>query len=226
MSKIEKKWSVYAAGVVATAGASAHGAIVAQSVNLPFNVDTLAANVDFNSDGVVDYQLLRGREGGDPAKDYVDLKQGVNAGLGSTNRFVLDVPSNRIASLTAGTLIGPASSLDSNFDGATASGGSVSLYDERKQGNGQPGPSGNFNPDDIVGNPEYVGVRFKLGGAGIDYYGWIAVDFTNRADVAGAVTGFGYEDSGAAISAGAIPEPAGLGLLAVGAAALLRRKGR
>lgn len=225
MSKIEKKWSAYAAGVVATAGASAHGAIVAQSVNLPFNLNNAAANVDFNSDGVVDYQLLRGGNGGTDT-DYVDLKQGVNASLASTNRFVLDVPSNRIASLTAGTLIGPASSLDSNFDGATGSGGSVSLYDERKQGNGQPGPSGNFSPDDIAGNPEYVGVRFKLGGAGLDYYGWIAVDFTNRAEVAGSVTGFGYETSGGAISAGAIPEPAGLGLLAVGAAALIRRKGR
>jgi len=224
MSKIEKKWSVYAAGVVATAGATAHGAIVAQSVNLPFTVDAPAANVDFNTDGVVDYQILRGRQNGDATQDYIDLKQGVNAGLASTNRFVRDVPTDRIASLTAGTEIGPVSDLDTAFDPFVAS-TSVNLYDERKTSTG-PGPTGNFNPDNIVGNPEYIGVRFKLGGAGIDYFGWIAVDFTSREDVTGAITGFGYEDTGGSILAGAIPEPTGLAALAVGAVALVRRKGR
>ena len=224
MSKIEKKWSVYAAGVVATAGATAHGAIVAQSVNLPFTDAAPAANVDFNGDSIVDYQILRGRFQNDPAQDFVDLKQGVDGGLSSTNRFVRDVPTDRIASLTAGTEIGPISDLDTAFDPFVAS-TSVNLYDERKTSTG-PGPTGNFNPDNIVGNPEYIGVRFKLGGAGIDYFGWIAVDFTSREDVTGAITGFGYEDTGGSILAGAIPEPTGLAALAVGAVALVRRKGR
>ncbi len=225
---LEKKFAAYGAATAAViAATSAHGAIVAQSVNLPFNPTTVDANVDFNSDGIADYQIEHGRSSA--GEDFVDLKQGSLAGLASTNRFVLDVPSNRIASLTGNTLVGPSSSLDSNFDGLTSSGGSVSLYDERKQGNGQAGPSGNFHPDNLLGNPEYVGVRFKLGGAGQDYYGWIAVDFTDFTDVSGVVTGFGYEDTGAAIltgDTGSVPEPTGLAGLALGAAALLRRKAR
>ena len=206
-NKVEKKWAAYVAGAAGVvSGVSAHGAVISRDVNLPFTVDAPAANVDFNTDGVVDYQILRGRQNGDATQDYVDLKQGVDAGLASTNRFVRDGATDRIASLAAGTEIGPGSDLDTAFNPFVASTG-VNLYDERKTAAG-PGPSGNFNPDNIVGNPEYIGVRFKLGGEGIDYYGWIAVDFTSRDDVTGAITAYGYEDTGLSILAGQVGGPA------------------
>jgi hypothetical protein len=40
------------------------------------------------------------------------------------------------------------------------------------------------------------------------------------------VTGYAYENNGEPITAGAVPEPAGLALLALGAPALLRRRQR
>ncbi len=206
-NKVEKKWAAYVAGVAGVvSGVSAHGAVISRDVNLPFTVDAPAANVDFNTDGVVDYQILRGRQNGDATQDYVDLKQGVDAGLASTNRFVRDGATDRIASLAAGTEIGPGSDLDTAVNPFVAA-TSVNLYDERKTAAG-PGPSGNFNPDNIVGNPEYIGVRFKLGGAGIDYYGYLAIDITNATDLTGAITGYGYEDTGLSILAGAVGGPA------------------
>ena len=58
------------------------------------------------------------------------------------------------------------------------------------------------------------------------YFGWIGVDITNDAVLTGQVTGFAYENNGGSIPAGAVPEPAGLALLALGAPALLRRRTR
>jgi PEP-CTERM motif len=233
-NSLERKLAAYAAGATAAAigAVSAHGAIVATSANIPFNVASTNANVDFNNDGIVDYAIVHGGSGGaSSTSDYCDLKQGATANLGATNRFVIDSTSNnRIMALAAGTEIGTSSLLDNNLSGQSNTGeSSVSLYDERKTSRYGAGPTGNFHPDDLSGNPEYVGVRFKIGGAGTDYYGWIAVDFTNHDDVTGAVTGFAYEDTGASILAGAtgaVPEPSGLAGLALGAAAMLRRKSR
>ena len=68
----------------------------------------------------------------------------------------------------------------------------------------------------------YVGVRFNIDGE--RHYGWIAAQFDKTAGEL-TVSGYAYEtDVNTPIPAGAIPEPATLTLLGVGAVALLRRK--
>ncbi len=208
---IENKWACYASGAVAAAAGtmSAQAGVINKEVNLPFDRTTLEARMDFNSDGVIDYSLLRGEAAGKPEteRDYVDLKQGESASygnLGTTNRFVVNnlATDNTLSNLAVGTTVGPSSPLDNHLDYSGA-GSQVYLYDERNPTKNNPvGPKGNFHPDNIVGNPEYIGVRFKAGTTGPDYYGWIAVDFDNKDDVAGHVLGYGYEDSGASILTG------------------------
>jgi len=113
--------------------------------------------------------------------------------------------------LPAGALIGPGSTFGNGYDATLKNGGDA---------------SGNFTADNTVGNPQYVGVRFQLANGGPQYYGWIGVDITNSFDLTGQVTGYAYENNGEPITAGAVPEPAGLALLALGAPALLRRRQR
>jgi hypothetical protein len=85
--------------------------------------------------------------------------------------------------------------------------------------------SGNWNAD---GDTGYMGFSFLLNdGAGSTVYGWAEIERVSPSSA--NLLGWGYEDSGAAIAAGAtaVPEPSGLALLALGAtgvAALRRRR--
>ncbi len=65
---------------------------------------------------------------------------------------------------------------------------------------------------------KYLGVKFEIGGN--THYGWIQVQVA--ADVTDAtITGYAFEDTpDAQITAGAVPEPGSLALLALGAAGL------
>ncbi len=72
------------------------------------------------------------------------------------------------------------------------------------------------------GTPTYIGVRLTIDNA--LHYGWIGV--TNNGGFFD-VFAWGYEtDPGVAIQAGAVPSPGPMGLLAIGAAGLLKRKKR
>jgi hypothetical protein len=87
------------------------------------------------------------------------------------------------------------------------------------------------NSDFVVSDPasvQYIGVEFGSPITGFDY-GWIGFEVTDDsslADLSGIVTGYAYDDSGAAIPAGAVPEPTSLALLAMGAAGLMAYRGR
>lgn len=63
----------------------------------------------------------------------------------------------------------------------------------------------------------YIGLGFSS--APNFYYGWIRVDIDNAAGTF-LVKDWAYEDTGAPIGAGVVPEPSSLGLLALGAAGL------
>lgn len=70
----------------------------------------------------------------------------------------------------------------------------------------------------------FLGFRFFNEGAGQLQYGWARIERPGTAGGIGAITEYAYEDTGGAIDAGVVPEPTSLGLLAVGAAGLLRRR--
>jgi hypothetical protein len=62
----------------------------------------------------------------------------------------------------------------------------------------------------------YIGVKFNSSG----YYGWIQYQGTFNAATetySVKIVDWAYDDTGASIQAGAVPEPTGLGLLALGA---------
>jgi hypothetical protein len=92
------------------------------------------------------------------------------------------------------------------------------------------GPS-NYNPDQFESSIQgkfgnnlpnvngYIGVKFNSNTTPL--YGWIqyqgTYDPTTETMTSYSVLGWAYDDTGAAIAAGAVPEPTGLGLLALGA---------
>ena len=73
------------------------------------------------------------------------------------------------------------------------------------------------------GTSGFIGFRFD--NAGTPYYGWIEVTY-NDASQSLAWGDFAYEDSGAGILAGAVPEPSSLALLVLGASGVIARRRR
>lgn len=77
-----------------------------------------------------------------------------------------------------------------------------------------------------AGDTAYAGVAFEI--AGQVHYGWVAYLRDDGATlVTGTLTGFGYNNTpGANVTAGAIPEPGTIGLIAAAGAALLAMRRR
>jgi len=74
-----------------------------------------------------------------------------------------------------------------------------------------------------VGSTGYIGFRFDPESvAGVQtWYGWAQMSIGNNVDTNGSVVSWAYDDSGAGITVGAIPEPSSLAALAMGAVGLL-----
>lgn len=225
---LDRKLMAYAAGAAAAVwtARSADAAII-YNTGEPFGVaDTVPIN--FNKAGDEEFNIGHERTGTDegqipqPNTDRVILKE-KTAG---TTDYVTNFPETNnvlIAPLAPGTLIGPDSTYGAQYNNNVGN----RIVDEDADDNSTVDDPflTNFRVDDIVGNPEYIGVRFLVDGAGDPRYGWIGIDITNSDDLTGQITGFAYDDTGAPIEAGAVPEPgSGLALLAAGAASLLRRR--
>jgi len=220
--KLDRKLMAYAAGAAAAgfAGAESADAAIVASPGSDFGVGNTVA-INFDHSGIEEFNVGHERANNNVSTDRVILKEPQNGAMGEG--YVIDSANNNFpAALPAGTTIGP----DSEYGNGFLSNTSNQLVDEdfNNDNTRDDALTGNFPADSITGNTRYLGVRFKLNDTGDDRYGWIGIDITNPDDLTGRVTGFAYEDTGAAIQAGAVPEPAGLSLLALGAVGLLRRK--
>ena len=218
----------YAAGAVAAgaAGVQSADAAVIYTPGFQFAVAE-TKEIDFDGNGTEEFNIGHERTEVDgvrqPNTDRVILKDPTDP---STAAYVIDplVGDNSFpVPLAPGTVIGPGSMYGNQFNGNV---GNRIVDEDSDDNNVVDNPVlTNFRIDDITGNPQYLGVRFKLNGTGEDRYGYIGIDINNSADLTGWISEFAYETTGGPIEAGAIPEPSsGLALLAAGAAGLLRRK--
>jgi hypothetical protein len=222
---LDRKLMAYAAGAVAAgfAGAeSADAAIIYTPGPFPYAVGG-TVDINFDQDAATQRDFGVGHErqtAGNTQTDRVILKEDDN---GANNEaYVIGETNSLPAPVAAGTLIGP----DNFYNNGFLNNSRDQIVDEDfDNNNALDDPiATNFAIDSIVGNTQYVGVRFRVNDAGDDRYGWIGIDTTNADDLTGVVTGYAYDDTGEPIAAGAVPEPAGLALLAIGSVGLLRRK--
>jgi hypothetical protein len=202
---LDRKLMAYAAGAAAAA-AFAGGENVEAGVVSHAGFDITSGstpNIDFDSSGSDEYRIAH-RTG----PNRVFLKDSTAAG--TTNAYLALTAGDTPAALPLGTVIGPGSTYEATNNQYLA--------------NPDGTPTGHFTVDGMDGNTEYLGLRFQLADGGPVYYGWAGVDITNSTERTGKVTSYAYDDTGSAIQAGLVPEPAGLALLALGSAFLIRRR--
>jgi MYXO-CTERM domain-containing protein len=228
------------AGAVAlAAGSASYGSIivVAPPANLPNVAGPGTAgplNWDVNGDSVIDFNFTF-RNPQTATGSGVIWQANMNiapAGVTAGNAVVgyLGPFVNYATNLSAGQTIGPVLGPP---PGASFRNVAQVVLGSVYRSNGVPSDYGGFRP----GNPNpggatpgaqrgFVGFRFSIGG--LIRYGWLDVEVLPATGAAGSggINFFGaaYEDSGGSIPAGAVPAPGALAALAVGAAAMMRRK--
>ena len=217
-----KKQTVFKglAGAAAMAGASqAYGTVIVDTTpaNLvgraPATTDAgTRVNIDVNGDGTRDlsilYRNLIGTNGGYLLLSYLYAGSGT-AGSGMFAGATLGTNASYAYNLPAGYSVGSASHM---VQSAGYFGHIVTNYQGTDYGYG------------TTGGIEYIGFEFKPTSTSTTFdYGYIELQtslYTNAANPGGITfLKLAYDNSGAAITTGAVPEPSSLAALALGAAA-------
>lgn len=187
-------------------GSSAYAAVISVApppdlTNVPGGANT-AENWDVNLDGIVDFGFQnRYPNSGSQVNwqlNFYPVPAG-NAVVGYVGPFI-----NYANSLSFGTLIGPASTFQTSSQVCLGSNYGGTLY-------------GGFAAAIPPGTNAYAGFRFNA--ADGVHYGWVFLNVN-----AGIIdfTGAAYESTaGVAITAGAVPEPGTMAMLALGAVGVL-----
>jgi hypothetical protein len=89
----------------------------------------------------------------------------------------------------------------------------------------RPGGGTNVGAQVTLNSANYFGLQFANEGTGANNFGWMEITFGATASER-AITRYVYDNSGAAITIGAVPEPTSLSVLALGALGLVARRRR
>jgi hypothetical protein len=105
-------------------------------------------------------------------------------------------------------------------------GTSVSAASLYGVGYGSSGDLTTHFPPFIPGQPGYIGFSLVPDGGGAPLYGWMQVTLENGGSTPGLVHSWAFEDSGAPILVGAVPEPSAAVLSCLGMLSFLLRRRR
>jgi hypothetical protein len=229
MTASRKVQSGLAGAIAMAAGSQAYGVV---SIPTPADIPTpptgtTSAAVGWNVDGVGGndfvFQFRHPNATGTGVRWQANMNPQSGSSTGNAVAGFLGPFINYATNFAQNTFIGATLPSGSSFRTATqvtlgsvySSGGVASAYG----GFGNGAPSGGATPNGIQQAEGYVG--FRVGTGANARYGWLQLrtNTTFGIDFIAAALG----DVGETVETGIVPEPASLGLLAIGATALLRR---